>query len=73
MVDDDRCDQITTDHEEHIDADEPAGRGAGKGVVGDDRENRDRAEAIDVGAVLRAVANGRHRGFVAVSIRAVFT
>ncbi len=56
---DQRCDEIARDDEEDIDADEPAARDAQFRVEGDDGEDGDGAQAIDVRAVAARDAERR--------------
>jgi hypothetical protein len=51
LVDDDRRDEVTADHEKHIDADEaPAGHRQPR-VKEDDGQDGDGAQSVDFGAV----------------------
>ena len=49
MLEQVRRDQEARDHEEHVHADEAAGQAARPEVIGEDEQDRDRAQALDVG------------------------
>ena len=46
-----RCDQVAAEHEEEVDAEEAAGHPVDAGVVDEDADDRERAEAVEPRAV----------------------
>ena len=58
VLEDDPGDQVARDDEEDVDAGKAAGKGAGKCVVAQHRQDRDRAQPVDV----RAISVGRAGG-----------